>query len=124
MAAFPAIEPLRRAWSFGSYPITRQPSSGVGSVQFRHGLQPSGHVLTLTFEQLSQSEVDQIRAHYVGQRGGVIAFDVPPIVWRASTSSSGPINAPLQWRYADRPQEDHKSGSLGNVSVELEAVFD
>lgn len=123
MAAFPPLEPTRRAWSMGDYPVTMQPAWGMAPFGFRHGLSPTAHTLTLTFELITSLEAARIRNHYHGQRGGLLPFDLPPIVWRGSSSATGPVSDSTQWRYAATPQETHLIGSRVNLAVELEAVL-
>lgn len=107
----------------GAYPVIMQPAWGMAPFSFRHGLTPSGHNLTLTYQLLTATEAAQIRSHYHGQRGGLLPFSLPPTVWRGALSSTGPVNGATQWRYASAPQETHLIGSRVDLTIELESVI-
>lgn len=123
MATFPALEPATRQWTLGRYPVTLQPAWGAQPLAFIHGLAAAGHSLRLSYQLLTATEAALIRSHYHGQRGSLLPFDLPPIIWQRHTSPTGPVPPIVQWRYQDEPSEEHRSGSLIDLSVSLVSVL-
>jgi hypothetical protein len=123
MVAFPQLEPFRRGWSFGEYGMTEEPVWASVPVRFRHGrgsTQNVGQVLSLSFVDLYEEEVDLIRAHYVSRDGGTLAFSLPSIVWAGLTAP--PVPSTVSWVYQDVPVEVQKSGGLYDVTLSLLSV--
>jgi hypothetical protein len=123
MVAFPQLEPFRRGWSFGEYGMTEEPVWASVPVRFRHGrgsTQNVGQVLSLSFVDLYEDEVELIRAHYMSRDGGTLAFSLPPIVWAGLTAP--PVPSTVSWVYQDVPVEVQKSGGLYDVTLSLLSV--
>jgi hypothetical protein len=123
MVAFPQLEPFRRGWSFGEYGMTEEPVWASVPVRFRHGrgsTQNVGQVLSLSFVDLYEDEVELIRAHYVSRDGGTLAFSLPSIVWAGLTAP--PVPSTVSWVYQDVPVEVQKSGGLYDVTLSLLSV--
>jgi hypothetical protein len=118
MATFPALEPATRGWDMGSFPVTMQSAWGTSPMAFSHGSQPTAHKLTLTYQLISATEAATLRTHYRTQRGGLLPFTLPAVIWLNGVSIG-----PGQWRYAGPPQETHRNGGLVDVSIELQAVL-
>lgn len=123
MATFPSLEPDTRSYDFGRYPVTTQPGWAGGMVRFRHGTTPANHRLRLGFVNLSAAEAKLLRDHYRGQRGGFFSFGLSATVWQGHSSQTDLVPSTTFWRYAAQPEETHKSGSLVDVTMELEAVI-
>jgi hypothetical protein len=121
MAAFPELEPATRAYTFGLFPLTEEPSISAGIVRFRHGVTPQNYQLTLGYVNLTDAEASLIRQHYQGQGGGYRSFQLPPIIWRGHTFSGNVAPTNTRWRYIDAPEEEHRSAGYVNVSVSLGA---
>lgn len=121
MATFPSLEPYRRSWDFGRYAITEEPAWATASIRYRHG---SGsrldQALNLSYAYLSDAEAQLIRDHYIGQQGGMLAFNLPAIIW--SGLSEPPVDTGVQWVYASPPEEDQRSGGLYDISINLVTV--
>lgn len=123
MADFPSLEPASRSWSMGAYPVTMQPAWGMAPFAFRHGLKPAAHALALGYQLLTAAQAAQIRSHYHGQRGQLLPFSLPSIIWRGALSATGPVDEATQWRYVSPPEETHRVGGLVDMTVELESVI-
>ena len=119
MATFPELEPATRAYDFGLFPLTEQPSLSAGIVRFRHSVTPQNYQLTLGYTALTDAEAALIRQHYQGQGGGYRSFQLPPIVWRGHTFTGNVVPANTRWRYLATPEEEHRSAGYVNVSVTL-----
>jgi hypothetical protein len=121
MATFPELEPATRAYDFGLFPLTEQPSLSAGIVRFRHSVTPQNYQLTLGYTALTDAEAGLIREHYQGQGGGYRSFQLPPIIWRGHTFSGNVAPTNTRWRYLAAPEEEHRSAGYVNVSVSLGA---
>jgi hypothetical protein len=119
MATFPELEPATRAYDFGLFPLTEQPSLSAGIVRFRHSVTPQNYQLTLGYTALTDAEASLIREHFQGQGGGYRSFQLPPIVWRGHTFSGNVVPTNTRWRYIDAPEEEHRSAGYVNVTVTL-----
>jgi hypothetical protein len=119
MATFPELEPATRAYDFGLFPLTEQPSLSAGIVRFRHSVTPQNYQLTLGYTALTDAEASLIREHYQGQGGGYRSFQLPPIIWRGHTFSGNVVPINTRWRYTATPEEDQRSAGYVNVTVTL-----
>lgn len=123
MATFPSLEPTSRSYDLGSYPVSTQPGWAGGVVRFRHGTNPAGHRLQLGFDALTAAEAKLIRDHYRTQLGGMLSFSLSTTAWAGHASMTDIVSGSTRWRYASPPEETHRSGSLIDVAVELEAMI-
>jgi len=121
MAIFPALEPVTREYTFGSFALTEEPSPSAGIIRFRHSTIPAAYELTLGYEHLSDAEADLIRTHYGVLAGGFISFALPAITWKGHTFSGNVAPVGMQWRYAAPPEETQRSAGYVNLSVSLES---
>jgi hypothetical protein len=121
MATFPELEPATRAYDFGLFPLTEQPSLSAGIVRFRHGTTPENYQLTLGYTALTDAEASLIREHFQGQGGGYRSFQLPPIIWLGHTFSGNVAPTNTRWRYTAAPEEEHFSIGYVNVTVSLGA---
>jgi len=122
MAVFPAIQPLRRSYDFPEFPLKEEGAWPGVAVRYRTGYAPNatgGVVLRLTYEDLTDAQMQQIRNHYRTVQGGTVDFNLPPIIWQGNTSGITPSLA--RWRYLAPPEETHKSAGRFDVTIELEA---
>jgi hypothetical protein len=124
MAVFPAIEPLRRGYDFPDFPMEDEPAWPGVAVRYRTGYDPlatGGSVLRLTYEDLTNTQMQQIRNHYRTVQGGTVDFNLPAIIWQGNTSGITPSLA--RWRYLAPPEEKQKKGGRYDVTIELESLM-
>ena len=119
MATFPELEPATRAYDFGLFPLTEEPSISAGIVRFRHSVTPQNYQLTLGYTALTDAEASLIRQHFQGQGGGYRSFQLPPIIWAGHTFSGNIVPYTTLWRYIEVPEEEHFSVGYVNVTVTL-----
>lgn len=119
MATFPALEPATRAYDFGLFPLTEEPSISAGIVRFRHSAIPQNYQLALSYEYLTDAEATLIRNHFQGQGGGYRSFQLPPIIWKGHTFTGNVVPYTTLWRYLKAPEEQHASAGYVNVTVTL-----
>jgi hypothetical protein len=119
MATFPAIEPRRRSYDMGAFPMEEQEAWPAGLVRYLTGYAPSAitdMVLSLEYQNLSEFDIQQIRTHYNFQQGAAIPFKLPAIIWQGHTTA---IPIGTFWRYASAPAEQQRSGHQYDVTVNL-----
>ncbi len=119
MATFPELEPATRAYDFGLFPLTEQPSLSAGIVRFRHSVTPQNYQLKIGYINLTNAEASLIREHFQSQGGGYRSFQLPPIIWSGHTFSGNVAPTNTRWRYIDAPEEEHRSAGYVNVTVAL-----
>jgi hypothetical protein len=123
MAAFPAIQPSRRRYGFGLFPLTVETGFAGATTRFRHGTTRYGVNLELGYELLSEAEAQSIRDHYQDQDGGHLSFMLPNAIWAGHSSAGNIVPLGTFWVYAEQPSENHRSGLLFDVSVRLLQVI-
>ena len=129
MTTFPALQPGSRAFIPGTYPgATFRTLSGRDS-RVRHSNAVVAMQAKAEFPLLSESQLESIRSHYVGQYGGHKPFAVPDEFWSGANTPAGFTPSGYQWRYAGKPSIEEitidtsgAAATLFNVSIELEAV--
>ena len=119
MATFPELEPAARAYDFGLFPLTEEPSVSAGIVRFRHSVTPQNYQLTIGYTALTDAEASLIRQHFQSQGGGYRSFQLPPIVWKGHTFTGNIVPTNTRWRYTAAPEEEHRSAGYVNVTVTL-----
>ncbi len=121
MATFPALEPTSRSLTFGDYPQLFYEGVSGDVVRFITSTDRVGQRLTLGYEYLTESEVQEIITHYRDQNGGVQPFTLPNEVWAGYSSRPIPA-ADYQWRYAETFAVSIISPLRYSVTIELESV--
>lgn len=117
MSTFPTLSPAEISFDHGLANVSEYNSFGLGAIRFRHSNFVNGQVLNLTFQHLTQTQVDLIRDHYQAVGGSHGSFAVPSSVW-------GGANLHYQtsrYRYAETPEEEH-TGVFFNVTVSLRSI--
>ena len=74
MATFPSIIPTSRLYTQGNFPNVLQASSDGTVTGFRLGNRRIDQTLQLTFDNLTETEVNLIRTHFDGQNGSFEFF--------------------------------------------------
>lgn len=123
MAVFPALRPASRRYSMGIFPVTTETGFGGGNIRFLHSNLSSGHTLELGYENLTQTEAALIRTHYRGQDGTHQPFQLSSEAWAGHTSMTDLVPSTTSWRYANAPEEAHKSGGYVDVTINLLSVI-
>jgi hypothetical protein len=119
MSAFPALPPVGRSYSFGRFPLTRQSGLGGNQIKFLHSQDKSGVAMTLTYENLTQTEMANIRDHYRGRQGTFLCFLLPDDIWAGHSSVSNIVPVGTTWRYVSPPEETQKTAGYVDVTVSL-----
>lgn len=120
MATFPALTPNARSLSLGDTPQAVHQAASGANVRFRYGANHLNQTLSLTFNAITEADLNLIYAHYKGQEGDLIAFDLPASIWSGYTTV--PISAStFDWRYAGAFSVS-PAAAPGRFSLEVELV--
>lgn len=121
---FPALEPNKRNWDPGEYPVARVPARGRSPRRYQQGTELTGGTLTLHFLRREDAEAKLLRDHWDAQLGDTLAFLLPEIVWAGHTSTSPGPPVDGYFRHTAAPQQDTGDDGLVSSTVTLLAVND
>ena len=122
MANFPSITPSTRLYTQGNFPSAIQSSSTGVTTGFRRGNRRINQTLELSFNNLTESQVTQIRNHYDGQNGSFNIFYLSAEVWAGYTTPPVPLVSDFAWLYANAPTISDGIVSKWNIEIELVSV--
>ena len=100
MATFPSLIPTTRLYIQGDFPSAIQQSSNGATTGFRRGHRRINQTLQLTFDNLSETEVNLIRSHYDGQNGSFSVFFLSSTTWSGYNSPPVALLSDFAWLYA------------------------
>jgi hypothetical protein len=144
MANFPSIKPTNRSFTLGEYPTKIYRSLSGKTVRRSFGNRPFGATLELTFENVSETVLSLIYAHYHGQRGNTEGFflsnetlagldsssntfaqlkagDPYIILQQAGIGSGSPTT--MLWFYESAPEVESTYRNLSTISLKLVSEF-
>lgn len=119
MSTFPALIPSARTYVPGNVPQVQQIALSGSTVAYRQGNRRVEQTLQLAFNNISEADLDLIKAHYIAQDGTYGIFFLPVEVWNGYDSPPVGIIADYAWRYAAPPVITDGSCDLWSVEVEL-----
>ena len=122
MATFPSLTPTTRLYTQGDFPSAIQASSNGATTGFRKGNRRINQTLQLTFDNLTETQVNLIRTHYDGQNGSFEIFLLDANTWSGYTTLPVPLISDFVWLYATPPTISDGITSKWNVEVELISV--
>jgi len=122
MSTFPALVPSTRTFTPGDVPNVKQVSLSGMTSGFRRGNRRIAQGLSLSFQRLTQVQLDLITAHYVDRQGSFDIFYLSPEVWSGYTTPPVPLLSDFAWQYAAPPGITDSSCGRWEVEVELETI--
>ena len=122
MATFPTIIPTTRLYTQGDFPNAIQSSSSGATTGFRRGNRRINQTLQLTFDNLTETQVNLIRTHYDGQSGSFEIFYLSSSTWSGYTTPPVALVSDFAWLYANAPTISDGIVSKWNVEIELVSV--
>lgn len=117
MTTFPSLAPDQINYDFGQPNISELTMTGSGPIRFRHSLYVNNYGLSLTYANLTQTQIQLIRDHYFDSATLHDYFDVPSVIW--GTATVVPTDA--LYRYTAPPEETQR-GVYFDVTVQLRVV--
>lgn len=118
MTNFPSLEPNTVSYDLGGLNVSEEETQNGAPVLFRHSLRQSNFRITLTYTNLTQTQVALIRQHYIDSAGSHRTFTVAPALWNGGDV----MPADGLYRYGSKPEEV-QSGVFTDVTVELVALI-
>tara|TARA_R100001460_G_scaffold100029_2_gene143495 strand:+ start:3667 stop:4167 length:501 start_codon:yes stop_codon:yes gene_type:complete len=122
MATFPSIIPTSRLYIQGDFPSAIQSSSSGVTTGFRRGNRRINQTIQLTFDNLTETQVNLIRTHYDGQSGSFKIFFLSSSTWSGYTTPPVALVSDFAWLYATPPTISDGIVSKWNVEIELVSV--
>jgi len=117
MSAFPTIHPGSISFDHGDAQVSEYTTFGVGPIRFRHNNFINNQRFSIVFQDIQQSDIDLVRAHYIESQGTAGEFTVPLSV----LGNVNVFDTSSSFRYLSTPVEEH-FGVYFNLTVELAAV--
>ena len=122
MATFPSLAPNSRLYVPGSLPAVIATSLSGRATAFRRGNRRIAQTLSLSYEYLTEANMDLIKDHYIGQNGTFDIFFLSPEVWGDFASPPVPLLSDFAWKYLSEVTITDVSFDRFSVNVELESV--
>jgi hypothetical protein len=116
---FPALIPSARVYVPGNVPQVAQVALSGVRTAYRQGNRRVEQSLQLAFNNISEADLNLIKAHYVAQDGSYGIFYLSPEVWNGYATPPVPLLSDYAWRYASAPVITDGSSDLWSVEVEL-----
>tara|TARA_A100001201_G_scaffold140463_1_gene133600 strand:- start:200 stop:697 length:498 start_codon:yes stop_codon:yes gene_type:complete len=114
---FPSLTPSVRVFSPGVLPVVEKVAASGAFSGFRRGNRTKNQTLSLTFNNLTEANVNSIKDHYIDRNGTFDIFFLNAAVWSGYTTPPAPVVG-VAWRYATAPVIS--DGIFGRWSVEVE----
>jgi hypothetical protein len=121
MSFFPAIVPSARLYSPGDVPQSRTQSLGGIDASFRRGNRRIGQTLILNFNNINETDLLTLQAHYIDRRGTFDLFFLSEETWSGIVTPPVPLITDFSWRYLSPVEVVHASCGRFNVAIELVA---
>ena len=97
---FPALTPSSRLFSPGGVPVSAQMSIGGVRTAFRRGNRRAAQTLRLGFSNLTETQVNLIKAHFFDRQGTFDIFFLSAEVWSGYTNPPVGLLDNFAWRYS------------------------
>ncbi len=117
--AFPALIPSTRVYIPGDVPQQQQVALSGANSGYRQGNRRIGQTLGLSFNNISEADLDLIKAHYQSVDGTFGIFFLSPEIWNGYTTPPVPLLSDYAWRYAGAPSITDGSCDLWSIELEL-----
>ena len=96
---FPSLVPSVRTFTPGNIPQNNQASLTGVVTGFRRGNRRTNQTLSLSFTNLSETQLNLIKSHYIDRQGTFDIFFLSSEVWSGYTTPPIPLLSDYAWRY-------------------------
>ena len=124
--AFPTLQPTSRNFDAGDYPVKIFKAQSGAEVRIMYGSKRSGMMLTLSYDNITDTNADSFVTHYDEVFGAYTTFKLPKALlagWEGSSTTLTAINTGSKWRYAEPPTITSVRPGLSSVQVKLLGVL-
>ena len=115
---FPALTPSARSYTPGGIPESTQTTLSGVRTGFRRGNRTINQSLSLSFNNLTETQLNLIKAHFIDRQGTFDIFFLPTDVWSGYTTAPVAGLGNTAWRYAQSPTIT--DGIVGRWGVDVE----
>jgi len=123
--AFPSLSPTARAFEPGDWPVRTYEALSGAEVRIRYGNKRTGAKLSLSYDNITDTQAQEFLTHYIDTQGTFIAFNVPAAIrtgWTGASNAFDPGSTGALYRYAQAPQVTAVRPGVSTVQVELVGV--
>ena len=117
---FPALVPSVRTFTSGVVPQSSQESLSGVTTGFRRGNRRMEQTLTLGYTNLTETQLNLIKDHYIDRQGTFDIFFLSAEIWNGYTTPPVGLVDTYAWRYAGPPTIS--DGIVGRWAVDVELV--
>jgi hypothetical protein len=117
--AFPALIPSARVYIPGDVPQQQQVALSGATSGYRQGNRRIAQSLALSFNNISEADLNLIKAHYLSVDGTFGIFYLSAEVWNGYGTPPIPLLSDYAWRYAGAPSITDGTADLWSIEVEL-----
>lgn len=121
MSTYPAVIPSTRGHTPGSYPVTAYAATSRAETRLRHGNRIVGQQLTLGYDNITEAEWLQLRAHYLAHQPIRRSFNLPAAVLQGEASAQFEAEG-YSWIYAGMTEPEDTQPDIHSVTVNLERI--
>lgn len=123
MPAFPALTPAARTWTPGEYPNAASVGINGRQVNVRISNVVKDSELQLQFVALTQTELNTLIQHYLGQQGSFEPFGLVAENWIGVSNSNSYTLSGYLWHYVEPPKvQDYAADNQTRFNVSLKLV--
>ena len=115
---FPALTPSTRTYTPGEMPSVNHVTQNGAVTGFRRANRIAGQKLSLGFTNLTETQLNLIKDHYIDRNGSFDIFFLPADVWNGYVVPPVGLFSDTAWRYANSPKIT--DGIIGRWSVDVE----
>lgn len=123
---YPTLQPTRRSFGAGDYPIKTFKAQSGAEVRILYGSKRSGMTIDLSYDNITDQQADDFIAHYDEVKGIFITFTLPTQLvsgWKGDAAALTASSSGIQWRYAEAPSITNNRPGYSSVEVRLVGVL-
>jgi hypothetical protein len=128
---FPALRPTSRDFTPGDWPIKRFNAQSGAEIRILYGSQRTNMKLSLSYENISDSNAELFLEHYDEMKGTYSTFDAASAGqndkaktgWKGNKEALGAGASGARYRYEGPPQVSQVRPGVSTVTVNLIGVL-
>jgi hypothetical protein len=122
MDNFPALAPTTRTFTVGDVPRHFQSGLNGITVGYRTGNRRVNQTLEISFDYLTQAQMNLIQAHYINAKGTYDIFFLSAELWGDYVTPPVPLLSDYAWRYSTQPSITDVGFDRFSVAVGLQTI--
>jgi hypothetical protein len=122
MDNFPALAPTTRTFTVGDVPRHFQSGLNGITVGYRTGNRRVNQTLEVSFDYLTQTQMNLIQTHYINAKGTYDIFFLSAEIWGDYVNPPVPLLSDYAWRYSTQPSITDVGFDRFSVAVGLQTI--